>query len=79
MGLILSLASHIAGTITAAILIYFITPYFSSLIEAEAGFVYLVLYALLAIWSVRTGRKIEKGKDNVANNLERIIFPDDDK
>lgn len=79
MGLILSLALHILGTFTAAVVIYFITPWFSRLVEAEVGFVYLVMYSLLAIWSVRTGRKIEKGKHNVANDIEKTFFPEERK
>lgn len=79
MGLVLSLASHIMGTIVAAIFVYFIAPYFSEYIEADVEFVYLVLYALLAIWSVREGRKIEKGKHEIANDLEKIVSPEDGK
>lgn len=79
MGLVLALASHIVGTLVAAILVYVITPYVAEAIEAEVGFTYLVMYALLAIWSVRQGRKIEKGKHAAANSLEEIISPEDAK
>lgn len=73
MGLTFALLAHIAGTVIAAILIYFIAPYLTKTIETEVEFNYIVLYSLLAIWSLKEARKIEKGEHRKANELEKIL------
>lgn len=77
MGLALALVFHILGTCFAAVVIYIVSPMISELIGEDLRFVYTVLYALLAIWSVRTAKKIETGKHEVANELESIVSKED--
>ncbi len=72
MGLTLALAAHIVGTTIAAVFVYFATPYIAEYLGAETGFSYIVMYALLAIWSLREAQKIEKGEQREANELEKI-------
>lgn len=70
MGQSIALIAHIFGTLLAAVLIYIFTPYICKVLGYEIGFSYILFYSLLAIWSVRTGQKIESGKDFLANKFD---------
>jgi len=78
MGSIIALMAHITGTIIAAVLIYFLVPYLTEFLGNEIEFNYIVLYSLLAIWSLREARKIEKGRHREAEKLEDL-FSEDEK
>lgn len=77
MGLTLAYLLHTLGVILAAALIYFATPTLAKVTDTELGFYYIVLYALLVIFAVRTAKKIEDGEHQEANDLEKIISKDD--
>jgi TctA family transporter len=77
VGLTLALLAHIAGTVIAAILIYFSAPFLAEVTGMEIEFCYIVLYAILAIWSLREAQKIEDGRHNKANELEDIFSQGD--
>lgn len=76
MGRTLALLVHIIGTIFAAVLIYFLAPYMARVSNTEVTFNYLVLYALLAIWSLKEASAIESGKHKKANELDEMISKD---
>lgn len=50
------------GTILAGVMIYFIAPWLSELLnnEVEVEFVYLVLYSFLILSSYQESKKIQK-------------------
>ncbi|MBB5320309.1 hypothetical protein [Marinobacter oulmenensis] len=77
MGSVVALVAHITGTVIAAILIYFLVPYLTDFLGNELRFNYIVLYSLLAIWSLREARKIEEGRHKEAEELEKFFSEDD--
>jgi hypothetical protein len=50
------------GTILAGVMIYFITPWLSELLNNEVEFVYLFLYSFLIVSSYQESKKI-RNKD----------------
>jgi hypothetical protein len=79
LGTSLALIAHLLGTIVAAFLIYFISPYFADFIEADLVFVYWVLYSLLVVWSIREAKDIELGKNKNTQKLNELFDEDDNK
>lgn len=53
---------HLMGTILAGVMIYFITPWLSELLNNEVEFVYLFLYSFLIVSSYQESKKI-RNKD----------------
>lgn len=51
---------HLMGTILAGVMIYFVTPWVSELLNNEVEFVYLVLYSFLIVSSYQESKKIRK-------------------
>lgn len=79
MGTSLALIAHLLGTIVAAFLIYFISPYFADFIEADLVFVYWVLYSLLVVWSISEAKDIKFGRNKKTQKLNELFDEDDNK
>lgn len=73
MGLTLALLAHIAGTIIAAILIYYSVPFFADATGMDVRFYYIVFYSVLAISVIREAKEIEDGRHKKANELEDVF------
>jgi hypothetical protein len=73
LGIRSALIAHIAGTLFAAILVYFLSPFMAEISGMTTTFVYIVMYALLAIWSWREGKKIKSGKYQKADETTKTL------
>lgn len=60
MSIKVKLFLHLMGTILAGVMIYYIAPWLSELLNNEVEFVYLVLYSFLILSSYQEYKKIQK-------------------
>lgn len=58
MSIKVKLFLHFIGTLIAGVMIYFITPWVSEILNNEVEFVYVVLYSFLIVLSYRESKKI---------------------